>query len=238
MPDYIEQLRGRLLKLGCPITHIRRLEREVADHREDLKQAGLTEGLSETDADARANTLLGDPVYLAEQMMKNIRRSSWWGRHRVVTFVLLPLFAYPVLWTLLTLSVHLLIFKLGYDLDRKKIAAAVNNPIVFHHIFLGFQLADYLAVVLSTLLFCWLARRAAVKFKWMFIAAVICSLLFGGSYAHVKPTANGYTVTLGAIVNPALAYVRGTIPLVIVGAACFFQWRAVRRFQQKMTHCG
>jgi len=66
LPDYIEQLRGRLLKLGCPIRHTRRLVREVGDHREDLKQAGLAEGLSEAEAEAQADASLGDPLVLAE----------------------------------------------------------------------------------------------------------------------------------------------------------------------------
>jgi len=33
--------------------------------------------------------------------MMTMRRSSWWGRHYVVTIGLLPVLAYPVLWFLL-----------------------------------------------------------------------------------------------------------------------------------------
>ncbi len=142
MPDFIEQLRGRLLKLGCPIAQIRRLAREVADHCEDLKQAGLAEGLSEADAKARADVSLGDPLVLAEQMMMAIRRSSWWGRHYIVTFGLLPVLAYPVLWCLLLAFELLLAFMLGYGWDWKKLHAAANNPVAFQHLLLAVHFMD------------------------------------------------------------------------------------------------
>jgi hypothetical protein len=59
MPDFIEPLRRRLVELGCPRAQVRRLVREVADHREDLKQAAVVEGSSGADAEARANAQLG-----------------------------------------------------------------------------------------------------------------------------------------------------------------------------------
>ena len=46
MPDFVEPLRRRLVELGCPMAQVRRLSREVADHRDDLKQAAVSEGLS------------------------------------------------------------------------------------------------------------------------------------------------------------------------------------------------
>ena len=74
MPDFIEQLRGRLAELGCPKSQVRRLVREVADHREDLKQAALSEGLSDAEAEARANAKLGDPRSWQSSMMAMLRR--------------------------------------------------------------------------------------------------------------------------------------------------------------------
>ena len=85
MPDFIEQLRAQLVILGCPVAPMRRLVREAADHREDLKQAGLAEGLAEAEAEGRANESLGDPVAVAERMMETVRHSSWRGRHCAFT---------------------------------------------------------------------------------------------------------------------------------------------------------
>ncbi len=119
MPDFIESLRHRLVVLGCPMKQARRLVREVADHREDLKQAAISGGLSEADAEARANTSLGDPLVLAEQMMAVLRRSTWWGRHYVVGFCVVPLLAVPVLWLVLLLFQLSLEFTLRFGWIRR-----------------------------------------------------------------------------------------------------------------------
>lgn len=176
MPDYIQTLRRRLVELGCPMKQVGRLVREFADHRDDLKQAALTEGLSAADAEVRANTQLGDPLVLAEQMMVTLRRSSWWGRHYVVTFGLLPLLAYPLLWALVLVLELLVVITLGYGWDSKKLDVAANNPVAFHHLLMACCVMDYLAIALATLLFCWLARRTAVKLKWLAISCALCSL--------------------------------------------------------------
>lgn len=232
MPDYLEQMRGRLISLGCPTAHIHRLVREVADHREDLKQAGLAEGLSETDAEARANVLLGDPLYLADEMMTAVRRSSWWGRHYIVTFGLLPVLAYPVLWFLLLTVELLLTFMLGYGWDIKKLHAAADNPVALHHLHLAFQFMNYLAIALATLLFCWLARRTAVKLQWMAVSCAICSLLAVICWAKVEPHSFyvGFSLSRPLSVMP---WFKGVIPLLVASASYAFQLRTARRFQQK-----
>jgi hypothetical protein len=233
MPNYIEQLRGRLFKLGCPITHVRRLTREVADHREDLKQAGLAERLSEMDAEARADASLGNPLVLAEQMMTSVRRSSWWGRHYVITFALLPVVAYPVVWVLfLILEILLVVTRYGWD--QKKLHTATTNPVTFHYMFLAFQFADYLGIALATLLFCWLARRTAVKLKWMVISCVICSLLAVIFWVRLAPN---LSINVNGNVSTDLAsmpWFRGTIPLLVACAFYVFQRWTAKRFEQKV----
>src|SRR6185436_4837334 len=88
----IEQFRQRLIELGCPHGRIRRDIRELSDHHEDLRNAALEEGLSEAAADARAAQQLGEPVALAEHLAAALRNSSWWGRHPVLGFCVLPPF--------------------------------------------------------------------------------------------------------------------------------------------------
>ncbi len=68
-PDFIERLHHRLMELGCPVRQVRRLVREVAEHREDLKQAALLDGLSGDAVETQVNATLGDPFYLAEHQM-------------------------------------------------------------------------------------------------------------------------------------------------------------------------
>src|ERR1700679_3479285 len=99
--DFIDQLRHQLVKLGCPAKQVRRLVQEVAEHREDLKQAGGAEGLSAAEGESAPNIRLGAPLYLGNGLMMTVRRSSWWGRHSFVGFGVLPLVAVPVLWALI-----------------------------------------------------------------------------------------------------------------------------------------
>ncbi|MFZ0829019.1 MAG: hypothetical protein WAO02_16515 [Verrucomicrobiia bacterium] len=227
MPDFIELLRRRLVELGCPIAHVPRLVQEVADHREDLKQSALSEGLSGVDAEARANGQLGDPLALAENLMVALRRSSWWGRHCVVTFGLLPLLAVPVLWALLLFIDLSLEFALGYGWDREKLHVAADNPVAFHHLVMVLQCADFVAIALVTLLFCWLARRSAVNLTWMVTACVICSLYALFLQVIVKP----HFFAIGIYWPPQ--WIRAAIPLLIAGAIHLFRRRTTQRIQEK-----
>jgi hypothetical protein len=227
MRDFIEALRRRLLELGCPISRIRRLVREVADHREDLKQAALLEGLSKADAEARANAQLGDPLALAEQMMVTLRRSSWWGRHFIIGFGVLPILAVPVLWFLLFSSQLALIFALGYGWDLKKLQAA-DNSIAIHHLRVAVVCAHYIAVAVVTLCFCWLARRAMVNFRWAVIACATCSLY--ASFSKGTLTPHSFQVGLCWFPNWI-----GAIPFLIAGAIYIFQRRTTQRFQDKIA---
>ena len=89
----LTQIERRLTELACPPGQLRRKIRELAEHHEDLKRDALEEGLPEADAEARANELLGEPVALAEHLAAALRQSSWWGRHPIIGFCLLPPFA-------------------------------------------------------------------------------------------------------------------------------------------------
>jgi hypothetical protein len=226
--DFIDQLRHQLVKLGCPAKQLRRLVREVAEHREDLKQAGLSEGLSEADAECRANTRLGDPFDLARNLMVTVRRSSWWGRHFLITFGFLPLLAFPLLWALflgLELSLGLALGGLGWD--DNKLRAAFVNPVTFHHWAMFAHGADYVAIALVALLICWLARRSAVSFVWMLIACLICSIYALVSYIYVWP--HGYSVgnTWGSY-----QWIRAAIPLLVAGMVYAIPRRTPQSFRE------
>ncbi len=227
--DFIELLRRRLLELGCPTVKVRRLVQEVADHHEDLKQAALSEGLSEANAEARANVQLGDPVTLAEHLMVMLLRSSWWGRHSLIGFCLLPLLAVPVLWALFLFLELSLEFALGFGWDAKKLHTAADNPVAFHHLVITLHCADYAAIALVTLLFCWLARRSAVSLKWMGTSCAICSLYALFTQAIIQPH------FLGLNISWTPHWIRFAIPLAVAGAVYVFQRRTTQRFQEKVT---
>jgi len=228
-PDFIKQLHRRLIERGCPPGQARRLVREVADHREDLKQAFLSEGHSGMEAEGRANARLGDPVQLAEQQMSLLRRSSWWGRHVLSGFCLLPLLVVPVLWGLMLFLGLALEFAVGYGWDGHKLHTAANNPVAFHHMVIAVHCADYAAIAAVTLLFCWLSRRSAAGFKWMMVACGICSLYALFIWIQIRP----HNFTLG--VSWQLHWIRAIVPLMIAGTIYGSQWRKTRVLQQEIA---
>jgi hypothetical protein len=227
--SFIEQLQRRLVELGCPLAQVRRLIQEVADHHEDLKQAALLEGLSGADAESRANARLGDPLALAEHQMLLLRQSSWWGRHFLVGFLLLPLLAVPVLWALLLFLDLSLEFALGYGWDSKRLHAAADNPIAFHHLVIAADGADFVAITLVTLFFCWLARRSAVSAKWMVISCAICSLYALFFSVHIRP----HSFSIGFYWTPQ--WMKAAIPLLIASAIYTVQRRMTRGFRGKVA---
>lgn len=170
----IEQFRRRLEDLGCPPRPLRERVRELSDHFEDLKQAALEEGLSETAAEVRASEVLGNPVMLADQLVMAMRRSSWTGRHPVLAFCLLPFFVFPLLWITSGAA--------GFGLMRLFITAGEWNvltsdraateeilrPLVMTHV--------HAVMGLTAILFCLLAWRSVLGIKWSVIAGGTCAL--------------------------------------------------------------
>lgn len=228
-PDFIEQLRRRLLDLGCPMMHVRRLVQEVADHREVLKQAALSEGVSELAAEIHADAQLGNPLDLAERLVVALRQSSWWGRHFLIGFCMMPLLTVPVLWGLLVALDLWLAFALGYGLDWKKLHVAADNPDQFHHVVMAVHGADYVAIALVTLLFCWLARRATLSLKWTVIACAICSVYASFTWIRIVP----HSVAVGVGWPPQ--WIRFAIPLLIAAAMYVFRRRITRCFDEKVA---
>src|SRR6476660_6913743 len=86
----IKACQRRLFELGCSARDVGRMVHEIADHHQDLEHAALDEGLSKAEAEVRADERIGDPMALAEELARSLRRSSWWGRHPFVSFCLLP----------------------------------------------------------------------------------------------------------------------------------------------------
>jgi len=234
--DFIETLRCRLVELGCPLAQVRRLVREVADHRDDLKQAAEAEGLSGAAAEIQAMAQLGDPLALAEDLAATLRRSSWWGRHYVITFGLLPVLAVPVLWALaLLLELFLLVGVLGHGWNLTKIRPMADDPVTFSYLLMIFHLMDYLAVAFVALAFHRLARRAAVNRKWMMIAFGLCSFYSLLSWASVEP----HTFSLGFSANLHFhmhyeQWIKGMIPPAVAAAGYVLHRRKVQRFLEQV----
>ncbi|MGA2052562.1 MAG: hypothetical protein ABSH19_04545 [Opitutales bacterium] len=231
MSDPILQFRRRLLELGCPPAPLRRIVREFAEHHHDLQNAALASGLDPAAARARADSELGDPVALAEQHLAVLRQSSWWGRHPVLAFGLVPLLATPILWALwLGLgigSVSLLL----YGGNSVAFGHAVNNPYYFYRFALALRLFGHAGIALEAILFCWLARRFALGAKWMFTACAVVAFHAFGMWARVAP--HNFSIGYGYILYfwkfPLSNFLSAAIPLLIAALSYAWQRRSSTR---------
>src|SRR5262245_13778136 len=86
----IRAFERRLFELGCPARYSRRSVAESSEHFDDLIDARIEECLEPATARVRATEELGDPTILAERLVASFRQASWWGRHPIIGFCLLP----------------------------------------------------------------------------------------------------------------------------------------------------
>jgi hypothetical protein len=150
-----------------------RSARVIADHFEDLRAGALQEGLSEVQAEARAAERLGDPRTLAERLAAALRNSSWWGRHPVIGFCLLPSAGI----SLLLLLVPVLTFEaLKGILPGSTCQAMADSGAGFGEMVAIIQASCYGSLLAFMIFFWWLAQRALVGVKWMLTACCLWSL--------------------------------------------------------------
>src|SRR5579859_1229778 len=166
----------RLVELGCPAAQLRSNARELAEHHEDLKRAALEEGLSEGEAEERADKLLGEPINLAGQISAVLRQSSWWGRHPVIAYCLLPLLAMPLM-AILGLGLDALagwLYSLHFTADELSILANDGAEIArARMVGIGTWFA---MTVLASALFFRLTRRGSRGMKWALTACAVGSI--------------------------------------------------------------
>jgi hypothetical protein len=219
----------RLAEFGFRNVRLRACVQELREHHEDLKQAALEEGLSEAEAEARAEELLGEPYALAAQISAVLRRSSWWGRHPVITFCLLPLVGMLIMMAL-SLGIDALFCHFYFKSGEVSLLSETDT---------GMALLDTVVLgtwcgmlLLTAIFFCWLARFSARGLKWALIACAVCS--FYSCCAGIQLHPHQLTLCCGfppALFHPdwiPLNWLPLFIPLV---AAAAVWWRRHQRLK-------
>ncbi len=233
MPDaiVIAQFERRLVEMGCPSRRLAEYIHELAEHYEDLKQAALEEGLPEKEAEAQARDLLGDPVFLAENAVTVLRQSSWWGRHPVLGFCVLPLFAFMVaeivcwgvLWGLCWLLGK--VFGSAYWLDANTNHALSDNLKVFSTFAGPLNSGMHLAAILLVLfIFYRVGHRAAVSLWWMLAACASCAFISLYSILEIRPRNFIFMVSS----NPSNQLLAVAPLLIAIGLFIGQRWRERR----------
>ena len=233
MPEAISiaQFHRRLVEMGYPSRRLRDKVRELSEHHEDLKQAGVEEGLSEQEAERRADDQLGDPVRLAESAVMLLRRSSWWGRHPLIGFGLVPVFAFIFAWTVcLALFLGLCwllghVFGSAYNFDAQLANALGDDPKVFDHFAAPVNAGMAFGAILLVITALWgLARRAAVGWKWVLLACAVCSAIGLFSNAGIRP----HAIMFG-FWWPPKQWLHAAVPLLVAALIFAIQRRRERR---------
>jgi hypothetical protein len=234
MPDaiVIAQFERRLVQMGCSSRRLAENVHELAEHYEDLKQAALEEGLSEKEAEAQASARLGNPILLAENAVNLLRQSSWWGRHPLLGFVVLPWFAFIAVG-IVSLAAFVgacrllgFIFGPSYLVDTNAGHVLSDNAGAFKTFITPVNAGIHLGTIFLVLLvFCWLARRAAANPKWMLAACLSCAFISIYSVSEIRPRLFICSVSS----NPSHELL-AVMPLLIATALFAGQWLRERRF--------
>ena len=174
MPEIIDpagELGRKLLLQGLPRRYVARVVREFDEHRDDLEAEAQATGLSPESARSVARERLGDIDELAKELLATKRRCYWWGRHPLISFVLLPL----PLFVFLFLGFVILGAEATGVVAWSEHKDSLPEP-NWAVIRLGFYAVLCMAVTTTAGLTCYLARRCYCGFKW---AVTGCAVVFG-----------------------------------------------------------
>ena len=178
---WLEQLRGELTRRKLPPPYVERLMSELSDHVSDSLEDPMSTDAKDFHALAHR---LGSPQEVATAAATEYRRTHFCGRHPILTFVLLPIVALPLLWAsgMVVMLASAKAFGLETGGDGVGGAvwhwASVNAPLIV----LGVLV---LPIALAAAVFCRIASTAGVSWKWTLSACGILAAIGGAAMANV-----------------------------------------------------
>ena len=166
--DPIQELGRKLVRQGMPRRYVIRIVQELVEHRDDLEAESLAAGQPPDSARSAAREKLGDIDELAKELLAAKRRSYWFGRHPVVSFILLPL---PI-FILLFLGILWLWGETSGLIAWTENRGKLPEP-DWDAVRVGFYAALCVAFTLSTGFICFLARRCCCGLEWSLIGCTV-----------------------------------------------------------------
>jgi hypothetical protein len=217
-------LRRQLLRQGLPRRYVARVVQELDEHREDLEREACLDGLSRANARAAAEEKLGDVRELAKALVAARRRAYWSGRHPIVSFVLLPLPVFPLLFLGLLFLGAKVSGALAWSENRDSLPEPNWAVIRF-----GFYAALGMALAATAGLTWCLARRSHCGLKWARTGCAVVfshALLFHAGFEQPHGADHGYFwigYRLGGLTLPEL--IAWTVPLLLFALFYFHSRR-------------
>jgi hypothetical protein len=224
----IRAFERRLFELGCPARYSQRSVAELSEHFEDLIDARIEEGLAPATARSRASEELGDSTILAERLVVSFRQASWWGRHPIIGFCLMPPLALMLFLPATAFGLYGL-FLVGNLFSRHAIplnefkSAVLMAPAAFAEWNTPLlSLLHSVPIAITTVLFCKLVARSGSGMKWLMVTCGVCSA--SGFFTWTGFSPSGFYLGYG---SPAVHnWISAVIPLLF--AASIFAWRKRR----------
>lgn len=225
----IQEYRRHLQRLGCPARMVGSRVRELAEHYYDLKVTAMEGGLTELAAEEQAAKLLGEPRRLAEDLVWVIRRSSWSGRHPVLTFCLLPVVTFLLSWLIADALCFAPVW-LWLSASEWRVLTGDSGSGI--ELIRALAKIGYCGAVAGTaMLFCWLTQRTASGRTWALITCAICSLNSYMFYFRFDP----HNLTVGYHFSSSLQDLTGPLICLSICALFLSRHRILSRWNKQET---
>lgn len=167
----IDGLRRRLLQNGLPAVYVMRATRELEEHREDLLDELREKGVVGLEAEQKVTERMGDFDDLAARLSNTMRRSTWCGRHPLLTFCVLPLITFIAGFGLVLAMLATAADLAGWLEAKPKLTPSQWASVTgFVH---GMRWSLFAAIPFG---FCWLARRTYCGYRWGLATCLIFSI--------------------------------------------------------------
>jgi hypothetical protein len=232
-PHWLHELRAELARRKLPPLYVERFVSEMADHFTDCMEDRMS-----TDAKDLHGVFerFGTPGEVARSAAQEFRKAKFSRRHPVLMFLVLPVLSLPLLWFGKVALVVALIKLFGLQSDQYEVhstvwqAAEVALPYVIVSL-------TVVPVAVAAAFFCYLARRAAVNWRWTLAACSVLAVIGGAAIAQLAlPTATSkgslsFGFGISTQPNPS-QILQFLLPLAICGWATWRQLRASERPSQ------
>ena len=212
---WLESVRRECFRRSLPPFYVERLLAELSDHLAEIQEDPMS-----TEAhDLRSlERRLGTPLSVADTAATEYRRARFGARHPLLTFVVLPLLAVPLLSAAAALILVLTADLCGFSGDEARHRAIGEFELTAMS--LVSRAIVFVPVVAAAIAFCWLAARAAVGWKWIATACLLVAVLGGMSMVNLALPGNGQQGSLnfglGVSAHPSLAQIlQFSLPLTI-----------------------
>jgi hypothetical protein len=220
-PPWLDELLDQLRRQGLPPPYVERLWRELSDHLHDIQEEA--QGM-DAEMVYTPNVRMGEPSDLAQFIGSEFRKRSFSQKHPIVTFAVMPVLLLLGTWAGLWAGEWLLDCVLGSLLGGPGESAATGESV-------GIRLSTtellivhcviWVPVALTTVIFCRVARRRRVSWRWPLLTAATLAV-FPGMTVRVMPTM--ILIGVQSAITAALL-LQSLLPLTIAG---WYSWRRFR----------